>query len=98
MKFNSKFSDIFISKVLQITAVSTVIFYIIFSATKRFIDNDKYLWIPLVLFMINLLLLLELIYMAKTKKINYSRTEFKNLIFQTILNGCFIILVSLYLF
>lgn len=98
MKFNSKFSDFFISKVLQITAVSTVVFYIIFSATKRFTENDKYLWISFILFVINLFLLLELIYMAKTKKINYTKKEFKNLIFQAILNVCFVILVSLYLF
>ena len=86
-----------VSKVLQVTAVTTVLFFIIFSITKRFLENDKFYLIPLVLFLSNFLILIELIYRVKTNRISSSRKEFNNLIGQSILNLSFVLLVISYL-
>jgi hypothetical protein len=86
-----------VSKTLQITAVLTVTYFIIFSITKRFYGNDKFYYIPLFLFSANFLILVELIYKVKIKKILVTKKEFKNLIGQTVLNLCFVLLVMAYL-
>jgi hypothetical protein len=86
-----------VSKILEITPVLTVVFYIIYSALKRFTDNTPLLWIPMLLFSSNFLVLLELVYLIKTKKLDSSKKEFINLFIQASINLGFAILVITYL-
>jgi len=97
-KFYTKFPENFVSRVLEITAILTVVFYITFSFTKRFIGDEKFYWISIFLFSANLLILLELIYMAKTNKITSTKKEYRNLVCQIILNVSFVIFIFTYLF
>lgn len=84
-------------KVLEITPVLTVVFYILYSVLKRFTDNLQLLWIPFVLFSSNFLVLLELVYLIKTKQLNSTKKEFTNLVIQTVINFGFAILIISYL-
>jgi hypothetical protein len=97
-KFDTKFPENFVSRVLEITAILTVVFYITFSFTKRFIGDEKFYWISIVLTSANLLILLELIYMVKTNKITSTKKEYRNLVCQIILNVSFVIFIFTYLF
>jgi hypothetical protein len=84
-----------VSKVLEITPVLTVVFYILYSALKRFTDNVQLLWIPFVLFSSNFLVLLELVYLIKKKQLNSTKKEFTNLVIQTVINlGSAILIIS----
>lgn len=94
----NKYSDNFVSRVLEITAITAVVFYIVFSITKRFIENEKVFWLPLILFAANFFILVEILYMVKKKKLVSNKKEFRNLIGQIILNLCFVIFIATYLF
>ncbi len=85
------------SKALEITPVLTVVFYILYSVLKRFTNNVQLLWIPFVLFSSNFLVLLELVYLIKTKQLNSTKKEFTNLVIQTVINFGFAILIISYL-
>ena len=98
LKLNNKFPENFSSKILDISAVTTVISFILFSLIKRFITNENFYYIPLFLFIVNFFILIEIIYMVKSNRLQSSKKEFKNLIFQSILNICFAVFVLLYLF
>jgi len=50
---DKKYSEDFIIKVLDFYAIFNVVSYIVYSAIKRFSDNEKLLWIPFVIFIIN---------------------------------------------
>ena len=67
-KFYKKYSEEFVIKVLDIYSILNVVSYIVYSAIKRFSDNEKLLWIPFVIFIINFLILLELFYKVKRAK------------------------------
>jgi hypothetical protein len=86
-----------VPKVLEITPVLTVVFYILYSVLKRFTDNVQLLWIPFILFSSNFLVLLELVYLIKTKQLNSTKKEFTNLVIQTVINFGFAILIISYL-
>jgi hypothetical protein len=86
-----------VPKVLEITPVLTVVFYILYSVLKRFTDNVQLFWIPFVLFSSNFLVLLELVYLIKTKQLNSTKKEFTNLVIQTVINLGFAILIITYL-
>lgn len=87
-----------VSKVLEIIPVLTVVFYILYSALKRFTDNVQLFWIPFVLFSSNFLILLELVYLIKSKQLNSTKKEFINLVIQALINLGFAILIISYLF
>ncbi len=87
-----------VSKVLEIIPVLTVVFYILYSALKRFTDNVQLFWIPFVLFSSNFLILLELVYLIKSKQLNSTKKEFINLGIQALINLGFAILIISYLF
>lgn len=86
-----------VPKVLEIIPFLTVVFYIFYSALKRFTDNFQLFWIPVVLFSSNFLVLLELVYLIKTKQLNSTKKEFINLVIQTLINLGFVILIISYL-
>jgi hypothetical protein len=87
-----------VSKALEITIVLTVVFYIVFSVIKRFSKNEQMFWIPVILFASNFLVLLELVYLTKTKKLNSTKKEFIGLLSQTVLNLAFVIFILTFLF
>lgn len=90
-------SDTFVPKVLDVIAVVTVISYILFSINKRFIENDKFYFVPLFIFSANFLILLELLYKALFKKIDCITKQYWKLFGQIFLNLCFIIyLITFY--
>jgi hypothetical protein len=76
--FDKKYSEDFIIKVLDFYAIFNVVSYIVYSAIKRFSDNEKYLWIPFVIFIINFLILLELFYKVKRSKFTLSKNNLIN--------------------
>jgi len=87
-----------VSKVLEITPVLTVVFYILYSALKRFTENIQLFWIPIVLFSTNFLVLLELVYLIKTKQLNSTKKEFNSLVIQTVINlGLAILIISYFI-
>jgi hypothetical protein len=75
-----------VAKALDIIPVLTVVFYILYSALKRFTDNIQLFWIPIVLFSSNFLVILELVYLIKTKQLNSTKKEFTSLVIQTVIN------------
>ncbi len=87
-----------VPKALEITTVLTVVFYIVFSVIKRFSNNEHMFWIPIILFASNFLVLLELVYLTKTKKLNSTKKEFIRLLSQTVLNLAFVIFILTFLF
>jgi hypothetical protein len=87
-----------VPKALEITIVLTVVFYIVFSVIKRFSTNEQMFWIPVILFASNFLVLLELVYLTKTKKLNSTKKEFIGLLSQTVLNLAFVIFILTFLF
>jgi hypothetical protein len=87
----------FIDKVTQVATAFTVLSYIIFSIIKRFTVNPDFFWIPIFLFSANFLIILELVYKVRFKKAECSLKSQRSLIFQCILNICFIIYVMTYL-
>ena len=99
MNINSdnKLPENFISRVIEVSTALTIIFFIIFSIIKRFGDNQKLYFIPVILFLANFLILVELLYKIKRRKMVSKKKQIGNIVFQLVLNLCFIILVLTYL-
>lgn len=95
-KFNKKYSEEFVIKVLDIYAILNVVSYIIYSAIKRFSDNEKLLWIPFAIFSINFLILLEILYKVKKEKSSISKKNWNLLIFHIVFNFLFAIFILSY--
>lgn len=96
--YNEILNGKLVPKVLEINIVLTVVFYVVFSVIKRFSSNEKMFWIPIILFASNFLVLLELVYLTKTKKLNSTKKEFIGLVSQTFLNLAFVIFILTFLF
>ncbi len=96
--YNNILDGKLVPKVLEITIVLTVVFYIVFSVIKRFSNNEQMFWIPVILFASNFLVLVELVYLTKTKKLNSTKKEFVGLLIQTVLNLAFVIFILTFLF
>jgi hypothetical protein len=95
-KFYKKYSEEFVIKVLDIYSILNVISYIVYSAIKRFSDNEKHLWIPFIIFTINFLILLEILYKVKREKSTISNKNRNKLIFQIVFNFLFAIFILSY--
>ena len=95
-KFNKKYSEEFVVKVLDIYTILNVVSYIVYSAIKRFCDNEKLLWIPFAIFSINFLILLEILYKVKREKSTISKKNWKLLIFQIAFNFLFALFIFSY--
>jgi len=80
----------------SITSVLTVLFYILFSAIKRFGQNDVLYWIPFILFITNLLILLEMLYTVIFRNYAITRNSFIWLIIKIVVNIVAIVLVGSY--
>ena len=96
-KFNKKYSEEFVVKVLDIYSILNVVSYIVYSAIKRFSDNEKLLWIPFAIFSINFLILLEILYKVKREKSSISKKNWNLLIFQIAFNFLFALFILSYL-
>ena len=96
--YNEIFDGKLVPKALEVIVVLTVIFYIVFSIIKRFANNQQLFWIPIILFASNFLVLLGLIYLAKTKKLNNTKQEFRSLLGQAFLNLAFVVFIISFLF
>jgi hypothetical protein len=79
--------------IIRIVTVSTVVYYILHSIIKRFAVNQKLQIIPFVLFVIDFLILFEILLLVKQKKINYTSKFVTSLIFQIILSFSFSIFI-----
>jgi len=95
-KFYKKYSEEFVLKVLDIYSILNVVSYIVYSAIKRFSDNEKLLWIPFAIFSINFLILLELFYKVKRAKSTLSKNILIKFIFYIILNFVFALFILSY--
>jgi hypothetical protein len=95
-KIYKKYSEEFVIKVLDIYSILNVISYIVYSAIKRFSDNEKLLWIPFIIFTINFLILLEILYKVKREKSVISNKNRNILIFQIVFNFLFAIFILSY--
>ena len=95
-KFNKKYSEEFVVKVLDIYSILNVVSYIVYSAIKRFSDNEKLLWIPFAIFSINFLILLEILYKVKREKSSISKKNWNLLIFQIAFNFLFALFILSY--
>jgi len=95
-KFNKKYSEEFVVKVLDIYSILNVVSYIVYSAIKRFSDNEKLLWIPFAIFSINFLILLEIVYKVKREKSSISKKNWNLLIFQIAFNFLFALFILSY--
>lgn len=81
----------------SITSIFTVLFYIIFSAVKRFGHNDFLYWIPFILFILNLLILMEMLNKVIFRNYPVTRNSFIWLIIRIVVNLVAVILVGFYL-
>jgi hypothetical protein len=95
-KSYKKYSEEFVIKVLDIYSILNVISYIVYSAIKRFSDNEKLLWIPFIIFTINFFILLEILYKVKRQKSTISNKNRNKLIFQIVFNFLFAIFILSY--
>jgi hypothetical protein len=95
-KFNKKYSEEFVVKVLDIYSILNVVSYIVYSTIKRFSDNEKLLWIPFAIFSINFLILLEILYKVKREKSSISKKNWNLLIFQIAFNFLFALFILSY--
>ena len=95
-KFNKKYSEEFVVKVLDIYSILNVVSYIVYSTIKRFSDNEKLLWIPFAIFSINFLILLEILYKVKREKSSISKKNWNLLIFQITFNFLFALFILSY--
>jgi hypothetical protein len=86
-----------ISVLGRITSVLTVLFYILFSVIKRFGQNEFLFWIPFVLFISNLLILLEMLHFVYFRDYPIRKNSMKWLIIRIVLNFIAVILVESYL-
>ena len=92
----NKYSEEFVLKVLDIYSILNVVSYIVYSAIKRFSDNEKLLWIPFIIFSINFLILLEILYKVKREKSTISNKYRNILIFHIVFNFLFAIFILSY--
>ena len=92
----NKYSEEFVVKVLDIYSILNVVSYIVYSAIKRFSDNEKLLWIPFAIFFINFLILLEILYKVKREKSSISKKNWNLLIFQIAFNFLFALFILSY--
>lgn len=75
--------------------VTTVSFYILYSFLKRFAENPKILWIPAILFFVNVLIIGEIIYASFKGKIGSVKKDRYWMAIQLIVNlGLAILCVS----
>lgn len=80
----------------SIINVTTVLFYILFSVIKRFLESASLMWIPAVLFFANALLIGEMIYTSIKSKNSIEKKEWVWI--QLIVNLGLAILSTSYLF
>ena len=85
------------STVRQVITVTTVLFYIIYSAIKRFADNQDLLWIPFVLVCANILLLGELSLRVYNDSTMRTSSNIKWLVIQASINVGLAILIFSYI-
>jgi hypothetical protein len=95
-KFCKKYSEEFVIKVLDIYSILNVVSYIVYSAIKRFSDNEELLWIPFVIFTINFLILLEIFYKVKRGKSTLSKNNLFKFLFNIIFNFIFALFILSY--
>lgn len=82
----NKSSEEFVVKILDTYTILNLLSYTIYSAIRRLFDNEKLLWIPFIIFTINILILSESFYRVKRAKSTLSRSNFKRLILYIIYN------------
>lgn len=82
----NKYSEEFAVNILDTYAILNLLSYVIFSAIRRLFDNEKLLWIPFIIFTINILILSGSFYKVKRSKSSLSRKNFKRFIFYFIYN------------
>lgn len=80
-----------------VTSVLTVLFYILFSVIKRFGQNDLLFWIPFILFILNLLILLKMLYTVFFRDYPIKKNSLIWLVIRIALNFFAVILVGSYL-
>lgn len=80
-----------------VTSVLTVLFYILFSVIKRFGQNDVLFWIPFILFIVNLLILLKMLYTVFFRDYPIKKNSLIWLVIRIVLNFFAVILVGSYL-
>jgi len=80
-----------------VTSVLTVLFYILFSVIKRFGQNDVLFWIPFILFIVNLLILLKMLYTVFFRDYPIKKNSLIWLVIRIALNFFAVILVGSYL-
>ncbi len=80
----------------SIINVTTVLFYILFSVIKKFLESASLMWIPAVLFFANALLIGEMIYTSIKSKNSIEKKEWVWI--QLIVNLGLAILSTSYLF
>ena len=94
--FDKKYSEDFVIKVLDFYAIFNVVSYIVYSAIKRFSDNEQLLWAPFVIFVINFLILLEIFYKVKRSKSTLSKNNLIKFLFNIIFNFIFALFILSY--
>jgi len=94
--FDKKYSEDFVIKVLDFYAIFNVVSYIVYSAIKRFSDNEKLLWVPFVIFVINFLILLEIFYKVKRSKSTLLKSNLIKFLFNIIFNFIFALFILSY--
>ena len=80
-----------------VTSVLTVLFYVLFSVIKRFGQNDVLFWIPFILFIVNLLILLKMLYTVFFRDYPIKKNSLIWLVIRIVLNFFAVILVGSYL-
>ena len=82
----NKYSEEFAVKILDTYTILNLLSYIIYSAIRRLFENEKLLWIPFIIFTINILILSDSFYKVKRAKSTISRNFFKRFILYIIYN------------
>lgn len=78
----------------RIINITTVVFLVVLVITKRFADNTQLFWIPLLLFVANIIVLIELgylLYRNRELRNKNFRTNISWIVIQFILNVVFAI-------
>lgn len=81
----------------NIIGVSTLIFYILFSIIKRFGSEQNLFLIPLLLFLANCTILVEIIIQHRKNRVNSERKSFRWVYFQLATNVVAALLSGSYL-
>jgi hypothetical protein len=82
----NKYSEEFSVKILDTYAILNLLSYVIYSAIRRLFDNENLLWIPFIIFTINILILSGSFYKVKRAKSTLSRKNSKRFILYIIYN------------